>query len=76
MGKSEKEKKQEKVERMLKKRNQRDISSYLNESDKYMNKTEILDRQYEELSKIKKGNEGINNCRLIRNKLKKREERH
>ena len=75
MGKSEKEKRQERVQKILKKRKQRGIESFMNESDKYMSKNDHMERQLEELSKIKNKHDGINNCRSIRNKLKRKEEK-
>ena len=74
MGKSEKEKKSDRINKILKKRKQRGIESFL-DSDKYMPKNEHLDRQMEELAKIKKSGDGINNNRAIRNKNKRRDEK-
>ena len=55
LGKSDKEKRQERLEKILKKRKQRGIESYL-DSDRCISKADHFDKQNDELSKIKNRN--------------------
>lgn len=75
IGRSDREKKQEKLEKQLKKRNQRGIESFLDSDAKFASTKDRLDKQNEEFEKVKNKNDGINNCRAQRNKIKKREEK-
>lgn len=75
MGKSEKEKRQEEIQKTLKKHKQRDIKSFMNESDIKMSKIDHFQKLFEKLNKINNKNEGINNSRQTRNKLKRKEEK-
>ena len=75
MGRTDRERKQEKLEKVLKKRKQRGIESFLDNDTKYASTTDRLEKQREEFEKVKNKNDGINNNRAIRNKQKKREEK-
>jgi hypothetical protein len=76
MGRTDRERKQERLEKILKKRKQRGIESFLDNDVKYASTTDRLEKQKEEFDKvIKHKNDGINNNRAIRNKQKKREEK-
>lgn len=69
MGRSAKDRQQEKREKILKKRKQRGIDSFLDKDQKYGSTTDRIERQNEEFGKIiKKPGSGINNCRADRNK--------
>jgi hypothetical protein len=74
MGRSDKERKNERLQKILKKRRQRGIECFL-DNDRYASTTDRLEKQQEEFDKIKNKNDGINNNRAIRNKQKKREEK-
>lgn len=75
MGRTDRERKQEKLEKILKKRHQRGIESFLDNDAKYASTTDRLEKQKEEFEKVKNKNDGINNNRAIRNKQKKRDEK-
>ena len=75
MGRTDRDRKQEKLEKILKKRRQRGIESFLDNDAKYASTTDRYEKQMEEFDKIKKSNDGINNQRAIRNKQRKREEK-
>ena len=75
MGRTDRDRKQEKLQKILKKRRQRGIESFLDNDTKYASTTDRLEKQMEEFDKIKRSNDGINNQRAIRNKQKKREEK-
>lgn len=63
MGKtSDKKKKQEKIEKVLAKKKQKDIKNFL-EMDPYLTKSAHFEAAREELNKIKGKNDGINNYR-------------
>lgn len=68
MGRTDRERKQEKLEKVLKKRKQRGIESFLDNDTKYASTTDRLEKQREEFEKVKNKNDGINNNRAIRNK--------
>lgn len=75
MGRTDKDRKQERLQKILKKRRQRGIESFLDNDTKYASTADRMEKQMEEFDKIKKSSDGINNCRAIRNKQKKREEK-
>lgn len=75
MGRTDRERKAEKLEKLLKKRNQRGIEMFLDNDVKYGSTTDRILKQNEEFEKVKNKNDGINNNRAIRNKQKKREEK-
>jgi len=75
MGKTnDKKKKQERLDKVLKKQKQNDIKTFL-EVDPYLTKSAHFEAAREELNKIKGKNEGINNHRGNYNKKQQQEER-
>lgn len=75
MGKSnDKKKKQERLDKVLAKKKQKDIKNFL-EVDPYLTKSAHFEAAREELNKIKGKNEGINNYRGHHNRKALQEER-
>jgi len=70
--KSDKDKRKEKVDRSLKRANQKGISNFLN-MEQHLTKSDYFDKQREEINKIKRKDIGINNTRDKERKMKKKE---
>ena len=61
MGRTDRDRKKEKRDKLLKKRKQHGMDSYLDNDTKYSSTADRMEKQKDEFEKIKKSNDGINN---------------